>query len=153
MTRQCYIIVEVFIYRRKIIFSKYERYEGAGDYDKRYFSSNPADHCRCSDYLHYKGKEKRCCVHRMFLYRELCGEKKSRFSVQLSLIWFCTMVDSLNDVRGDILGKARVSPFLINLLVSRLSTSAWVAVNLIMLYKIRFAACFLGRGNHWNYSL
>ena len=76
------------------------------------------------------------------------GKKVKILSAVVTDLIFGTMVNSLNDVRGDILGKARVSPFLIKLLVSRLSTSAWVAVNLIMLYKIRFAACFLGRGNH-----
>ena len=44
-------------------------------------------------------------------------------AVVIDLI-FCMMVNSLNDVRGDILGKARVSPFLIKLVVRGLSTSA-----------------------------
>jgi len=44
-------------------------------------------------------------------------------AVVIDLI-FCMMVNSLNDVRGDILGKARVSPFLIKLAVRGLSTSA-----------------------------
>ena len=81
--------------------------------------------------------------------QELVQGKKVKILSAVVTDWiFCMMVNSLNDVRGDILGMTRVSPFLIKLLVSRLSTSAWVAVNLIMLYKIRFATCFLGRGNH-----
>ena len=52
------------------------------------------------------------------------GKRVKILSVVVTDWIFCMMVNSLNDVRGDILGKARVSPFLIKLVVRGLSTSA-----------------------------
>ena len=48
------------------------------------------------------------------------GKRVKILSAVVTDLIFCTMVNSLNDVRGDILGKARVSPFLIKLAVSGL---------------------------------
>ena len=52
------------------------------------------------------------------------GKKVKILSAVVTDLIFGTMVNSLNDVKGDILGMTGVSPFLIKLLVSRLSTSA-----------------------------
>ena len=50
--------------------------------------------------------------------QELVQGKRVKILSAVVTDWiFCMMVNSLNDVRGDILGKARVSPFLIKLLV------------------------------------
>ena len=57
--------------------------------------------------------------------QELVQGKKVKIRSAIVTDWiFGTMVNSLNDVRGDILGKARVSPFLIKLVVRGVSTSA-----------------------------
>ena len=61
------------------------------------------------------------------------GKRVKILSAVVTDLIFCMMVNSLNDVRGDILGKARVSPFLIKLVVRELLALAWVAVIFIVL--------------------